>query len=126
LWPHIGDELFALAAAQNLPIGFEASVAGDIPILRVIHESTAGHRLRAVRGILNGTSNYILTQMERRGIEFEQALDEAQKAGYAEADPTFDIDGLDARNKLCILARMAFGGRLNVSKTPFMVYGKFE
>jgi homoserine dehydrogenase len=69
-----GDELFALAASQNLPVGFEASVAGGIPILRVIHESTAGDRLRAVHGILNGTSNYILTQMESRGIEFELAL----------------------------------------------------
>jgi homoserine dehydrogenase len=113
-----GDELFALAASQNLPIGFEASVAGGIPILRVIHESTAGDRLRAVHGILNGTSNYILTQMESRGIEFELALEEAQKAGYAEVDPTFDIDGLDARDKLCILARMAFGGRLKVSMIP--------
>lgn len=113
-----GDELFALAVSQNLPIGFEASVAGGIPILRVIHESTAGDRLRAVRGILNGTSNYILTQMESRGIEFEAALEEAQKAGYAEADPTFDIDGLDARDKLCILARMAFGGGLKVSMIP--------
>jgi homoserine dehydrogenase len=113
-----GDELFALAASQNLPIGFEASVAGGIPILRVIHESTAGDRLRAVYGILNGTSNYILTQMESRGIEFELALEEAQEAGYAEADPSFDIDGFDARDKLCILARMAFGGRLKVSKIP--------
>src|SRR5580704_9319238 len=66
-----GDELFNLAASKNLPIGFEASVAGGIPILRVIHESTAGDRLKAVHGILNGTSNYILTQMESRGIEFE-------------------------------------------------------
>jgi homoserine dehydrogenase len=113
-----GDELFNLAASKNLPIGFEASVAGGIPILRVIHESTAGDRLRAVYGILNGTSNYILTQMESRGIEFELALEEAQAAGYAEADPSFDIDGYDARDKLCILARMAFGGRLNVSKIP--------
>jgi homoserine dehydrogenase len=113
-----GDELFAFAASQNLPIGFEASVAGGIPILRVIHESTAGDRLRAVHGILNGTSNYILTQMESRGIEFDAALEEAQKAGYAEADPTFDIDGFDARDKLCILARMAFGGRLKVSMIP--------
>ena len=109
---------FALAAARNLPIGFEASVAGGIPILRVIHESTAGDRLRAVHGILNGTSNYILTQMESRGIEFDLALREAQDAGYAEADPTFDIDGFDARDKLCILARMAFGGRLKVSMIP--------
>src|ERR1700758_1150214 len=113
-----GDALFALAVSKNLPIGFEASVAGGIPILRVIHESTAGDRLRAVHGILNGTANYILTQMESRGIEFDQALAEAQKAGYAEADPSLDIDGLDARDKLCILARMAFEGRLTVSKIP--------
>lgn len=113
-----GDELFALAASRNLPIGFEASVAGGIPILRVIHESTAGDRLRAVHGILNGTANYILTQMETRGIEFAEALAEAQKAGYAEADPTFDVDGLDARDKLSILARMAFGGKLQVASIP--------
>jgi homoserine dehydrogenase len=75
------DELFALAAAQNLPIGFEASVAGGIPILRVIHESTAGDRLRAVHGILNRTSNYILTQMESRGIEFETALEGHKRRG---------------------------------------------
>ncbi|MGC2198084.1 MAG: homoserine dehydrogenase [Terriglobales bacterium] len=113
-----GDELFRLAAARKLPIGFEASVAGGIPILRVIHESTAGDRLRSVHGILNGTANYILTQMESRGIEFAEALAEAQKAGFAEADPSFDIDGLDARDKLCILARMAFEGRLDVSRIP--------
>jgi homoserine dehydrogenase len=113
-----GDELFALAATRNLPIGFEASVAGGIPILRVIHESTAGDRLRSVHGILNGTANYILTQMESRGIEFDEALAEAQKSGFAEADPAFDIDGQDARDKLCILARMAFEGRLSVAKIP--------
>ena len=113
-----GDELFALAVAKNLPIGFEASVAGGIPILRVIHDSTAGDRLIALHGILNGTSNYIHTQMESRGIDFDQALREAQLAGYAEADPTFDIDGQDARDKLCILARMAFGGRLDVNRIP--------
>ncbi|HEY4932325.1 MAG TPA: homoserine dehydrogenase [Terriglobales bacterium] len=113
-----GDELFALAVSRNLPIGFEASVAGGIPILRVIQESTAGDRLRALHGILNGTSNYILTQMENRGIDFDEALSEAQKAGYAEADPTFDIDGQDARDKLCILARMAFGGRLAIERIP--------
>jgi homoserine dehydrogenase len=113
-----GDELFSLAAARRLPIGFEASVAGGIPILRVIHESTAGDRLRSVHGILNGTANYILTQMESRGIEFTEALSEAQQAGFAEADPSFDIDGQDARDKLCILARMAFEGRLDVSRIP--------
>jgi homoserine dehydrogenase len=113
-----GDELFRLAASRNLPIGFEASVAGGIPILRVIHESTAGDRLRSVHGILNGTANYILTQMESRGIEFAEALSEAQAAGFAEADPSFDIDGQDARDKLCILARMAFEGRLDVARIP--------
>jgi homoserine dehydrogenase len=113
-----GDELFSLAAARKLPIGFEASVAGGIPILRVIHESTAGDRLRSVHGILNGTANYILTQMENRGIEFAEALSEAQQAGFAEADPAFDIDGQDARDKLCILARMAFEGRLDVARIP--------
>jgi len=113
-----GDQLFALAAARNLPLGFEASVAGGIPILRVIHESTAGDQLRAVYGILNGTANYILTSMESHGMEFDEALAEAQRAGYAEADPSFDIDGLDARDKLCILARMAFGARLEVSRIP--------
>jgi homoserine dehydrogenase len=113
-----GDELFRLAAARKLPIGFEASVAGGIPILRVIHESTAGDRLRSVHGILNGTANYILTQMESRGIEFAEALAEAQKGGFAEADPSFDIDGQDARDKLCILARMAFEARLDVSRIP--------
>jgi homoserine dehydrogenase len=113
-----GDELFRLAASHNLPIGFEASVAGGIPILRVIHESTAGDRLRSVHGILNGTANYILTQMESRGIEFAEALSEAQGAGFAEADPSFDIDGQDARDKLCILARMAFEGRLDVARIP--------
>jgi homoserine dehydrogenase len=113
-----GEKLFELAARKNLPIGFEASVAGGIPILRVIHESTAGDQLRAVYGILNGTANYILTRMESQGIEFAEALAEAQKAGYAEPDPTFDIDGLDARDKLCILARMAFGARLEVSRIP--------
>jgi homoserine dehydrogenase len=113
-----GDELFALAASRKLPIGFEASVASSIPIIRVIHESTAGDQLRAVHGIMNGTANYILTEMESRSIEFDRALHEAQKAGYAESDPSLDIDGIDSRDKLCILARMAFGGRLHVSRIP--------
>jgi homoserine dehydrogenase len=113
-----GDELFALAACRKLPIGFEASVASSIPIVRVIHESTAGDQLRAVHGIMNGTANYILTEMESRGIEFDSALHEAQKAGYAESDPSLDIDGIDSRDKLCILARMAFGGRLHISRIP--------
>jgi len=113
-----GDELFGLAGCRKLPIGFEASVASSIPIVRVIHESAAGDQLHAVHGIMNGTANYILTEMERRGIDFDDALDEAQKAGYAESDPSLDIDGIDSRDKLCILARMAFGGRLHISRIP--------
>ena len=113
-----GDALFALATSRNLPIGFEGSVASSIPIVRIIHESTTGDQLCAVHGIMNGTANYILTEMERRGIEFDNALHEAQKAGYAESDPSLDIDGIDSRDKLCILARMAFGGRLNISRIP--------
>lgn len=111
-----GDALFALAASKNLPIGFEGSVASSIPIVRVMHESTTGDQLFAVRGIMNGTANYILTQMENRGIEFDKALQEAQQQGYAEADPSLDIDGVDSRDKLCILARMAFGGKLDVGR----------
>lgn len=107
-----GDELFALARQKNLPIGIEATVAGAVPILRTICESMCGDRLLAVRGILNSTANYILTRMEREALSFQEALSQAQAAGYAEADPTLDIDGIDARDKLCILARLAFGGRL--------------
>ena len=91
----------------------EATVAGGIPILRVLSESMTGDRVQSVYGILNGTANYVLTQMESTGAGFEQALTEAQKAGYAEADPTFDIDGIDARDKLCILARLAFHARVS-------------
>ncbi|MBZ5645633.1 MAG: homoserine dehydrogenase [Acidobacteriia bacterium] len=107
-----GDEIFALAAKKNLPIGFEATVAGGVPILSAIAEETAGDRLLAVYGILNGTVNYILTRMESENLDFGAALAAAQQAGYAEADPALDIDGIDARDKLCILARLAFGGRL--------------
>lgn len=105
-----GEELFALAREKNLPIGIEASVAGGVPVVRAISEALAGDRIRAVYGIVNGTCNYILTQMERHEIDFAQALREAQTAGYAEGDPSLDIDGLDARDKIAILARIAFHG----------------
>jgi len=113
-----GDELFALARSKDLPIGFEATVAGGVPILRALSEAMTGDRLRAVYGILNGTANYILTQMESSGAGFAEALLQAQRAGYAELDPAMDIDGRDAADKLCILARLAFHGRLPVSSIP--------
>ncbi len=104
-----GDELFTLAQEKNLPIGIEATVAGGVPVIRAISEALAADRIQAVYGIVNGTCNYILTQMEQHGIEFAHALEQAQAAGYAEADSSLDIDGLDARDKIAILARIAFG-----------------
>ncbi|HKW74813.1 MAG TPA: homoserine dehydrogenase [Terriglobales bacterium] len=113
-----GEELFALAKQKNLPVGIEASVAGGVPVIRAISEALAADRIQAIYGIVNGTSNYILTQMELHGIEFAEALQQAQKAGYAEADPSLDIDGLDARDKIAILVRIAFGLAVNVSEIP--------
>jgi homoserine dehydrogenase len=113
-----GDELFALAEEKNLPIGIEATVAGGVPVIRAISEALAADRIQAVYGIVNGTCNYILTQMEEHGIEFAHALEQAQAAGYAEADSGLDIDGLDARDKIAILARIAFGHAVQASEIP--------
>jgi homoserine dehydrogenase len=107
-----GDSLFELAREKNVPIGIEASVAGAVPIIRVLAQAVCGDKLQALRGILNGTSNYILTRMQNDGLSFAEALALAQQAGYAEADPSMDIDGIDSRDKLCILARIAFRCRL--------------
>jgi homoserine dehydrogenase len=113
-----GEALFALARKENLPIGIEATVAGGVPVIRAISEALAADRIHAVYGIVNGTCNYILTQMEQRGIEFAHALEQAQAAGYAEADSSLDIDGLDARDKIAILARIAFGRGIRVAEIP--------
>jgi homoserine dehydrogenase len=110
-----GDEIFAAARAAGVDVGFEASVGGGIPILRAVREGMAANRVRSVLGILNGTTNYILTEMTERGEAFERVLKEAQKLGYAEADPTFDVEGVDAAHKLAILATMAFGCRVPFS-----------
>jgi len=113
-----GEELFALARAKNLPLGIEATVAGGVPVIRAISEALAADHIQAVYGIVNGTCNYILTQMERHGIEFAHALEQAQAAGYAEADSSLDIDGLDARDKIAILARIAFGHPVTAADIP--------
>jgi len=113
-----GDTLFALAREKNLPLGIEATVAGGVPVIRAISEALAADRIRAVYGIVNGTCNYILTQMEEHGIEFAHALEQAQAAGYAEADSSLDIDGLDARDKIAILARIAFGQGVCAAEIP--------
>src|SRR5579864_4371887 len=117
LAPH-GDELFALARQKNLPIGIEASVAGGVPVIRAVSEALAADKIKAIYGIVNGTCNYILTQMEQHGIEFADGLKAAQAAGYAEADPSLDIDGFDARDKIAILARIAFGHAIKPAEIP--------
>jgi homoserine dehydrogenase len=104
-----GAALAAAAEERGVPLAFEAAVAGGIPVIKALREGLAGNRILRIAGILNGTCNYILTQMRERGREFTEVLADAQKLGYAEADPSFDIDGIDAAHKLAILAALAFG-----------------
>ena len=104
-----GPEIWRKAAQANVNLAMEASVAGGIPIHTVLREGISGDRLSALFGILNGTSNFILTEIEKRGADFGEVLAEAQRLGYAEADPTADIDGFDARSKLAILTALMFG-----------------
>ena len=108
-----GEELFQAATRAKVDIGFEASVGGGIPIVRTLTEGLAANRILSLYGIVNGTSNYILTTMTEAGRPFDEVLAEAQKAGYAEADPTFDIAGTDAAHKLAILINLAFGTPVN-------------
>lgn len=109
-----GNELFALAESAGVQIGFEAAVAGGIPIIKALRESMAANEVSQVAGIINGTGNFILTEMSSKGRVFDDVLSEAQALGYAEADPTFDIDGTDAAHKLVILASLAFGIPLDI------------
>jgi homoserine dehydrogenase len=109
LMAHDGTRLAARAEEKGVVLSFEASVAGGIPVIKGLREGLAGNRLERVYGILNGTSNYILTTMRESAHEFAEVLAEAQKLGYAEADPSFDIDGIDAAHKLAILASVGFG-----------------
>lgn len=104
-----GNALFARAHAAGVTVAFEAAVAGGIPIIKALREGLAGNRIASVVGIINGTGNYILTRMQNEGIAFDEVLAEAQRLGYAEADPSFDVDGIDAAHKLTILASIAFG-----------------
>ena len=104
-----GNEIFAEAERNNVEIGFEASVAGGIPIIKVLREGLVANNIVAVYGIINGTSNYILTKMTDEKVEFSDALKDAQRLGYAEADPTFDVEGIDAAHKLTILSSLAYG-----------------
>lgn len=104
-----GEELFTLAEENNLFLAYEASVAGAIPVVQTIKDSLAGNKINNIFGILNGTSNYILSEMSANGTQFDEALKRAQELGFAEADPTLDIDGFDAAHKLKLLVRLAWG-----------------
>ncbi len=104
-----GNEIFAAAQEKGVMVAFEAAVAGGIPIIKAIREGLAGNRIQWLAGIINGTGNFILTEMRDKGRDFDDVLREAQALGYAEADPTFDVEGIDAAHKLTILASIAFG-----------------
>ena len=113
-----GAELLALAKKQGVNYLFEASVGGGIPVLHPLTQCMAANRIDEVYGILNGTTNYILTRMVRAGTTFADALKEAQEKGYAEADPTADVEGVDAGRKICILADLAFGCQVDPADVP--------
>jgi len=115
LLAHHGDEIFRAVERGGTGIGFEASVGGGIPIIRALKESLGGDRNQAVYGIVNGTSNYILSRMSDEGGEFGDVLKAAQAGGLAEADPSFDVDGIDAAHKLTLLIQLAFGARVPVA-----------
>ncbi|MDP6335157.1 MAG: homoserine dehydrogenase [Nitrospinaceae bacterium] len=108
-----GDEIFAAVEDQQVSIGFEAAVAGAIPIIRLIREAFVANRIITIEGIVNGTANYILSKMSDEQCDFDVALKEAQEKGFAEADPTFDIEGIDSAHKISILTRIAYGTPVN-------------
>ncbi len=111
-----GNEIFAAAQAKGVMVAFEAAVAGGIPIIKAVREGLTANRIEWIAGIINGTTNFILTEMRDKGLAFDTVLAEAQRLGYAEADPTFDIEGVDAAHKLTIMASIAFGIPTQFSK----------
>ncbi|PHS71274.1 MAG: homoserine dehydrogenase [Cycloclasticus sp.] len=111
-----GNELFAAAADNNVTLAYEAAIAGGIPIVKAMREGLSANKIEWLAGIINGTGNFILTEMRDKGSAFADVLKEAQELGYAEADPEYDVEGIDAAHKLCILASLAFGMPLNFKK----------
>jgi len=111
-----GNEIFAAAQKKDVMVAFEAAVAGGIPIIKALREGLSANRIEWIAGIINGTSNFILSEMRDKGLPFASVLKEAQKRGYAEADPTFDVEGIDAAHKLTILSALAFGIPMQLSK----------
>jgi homoserine dehydrogenase len=116
LLAHHGTEIFAAAHARGVMVAFEAAVAGGVPIIKALREGLTANRIEWIAGIINGTSNFILSEMRARGASFEAVLKEAQALGYAEADPTFDVEGIDAAHKLTIMSAIAFGVPMQFDK----------
>jgi len=112
-----GNEIFAAAQRMRVMVAFEAAVAGGIPIIKAVREGLAANRIEWIAGIINGTTNFILSEMRDKGLSFDTVLKEAQRLGYAEADPTFDIEGVDAAHKITILSAIAFGTPMQFDKT---------
>ncbi len=121
-----GNEIFSAAQAKGVTVAFEAAVAGGIPIIKALREGLAANHIEWIAGIINGTGNFILTEMRDKGRNFADVLKEAQELGYAEADPTFDVEGIDAAHKLTILASLAFGIPLQFDKCYTEGIGKIE
>ncbi len=111
-----GNQIFARAQKKGVTVAFEAAVAGGVPIIKAVREGLSANRIEWIAGIINGTSNFILSEMRDKGLAFDAVLKEAQRLGYAEADPTFDIEGIDAAHKLTILSALAFGIPMQFSK----------
>ena len=110
-----GPELYDLAKEKKVDLYYEAAVAGAVPVVYAVRESLAGDSVKAIKGILNGTTNYILDEMTTKGLTFDEVLATAQELGYAEADPTADVDGFDAAAKIAILASLAFHKRVSLA-----------
>jgi len=121
-----GNEIFAAAQKKGVTVAFEAAVAGGIPIIKAMREGLAANQIQWAAGIINGTGNFILTEMREKGRDFDDVLKEAQKLGYAEADPTFDVEGIDAAHKLTIIGSIAFGIPLQFDKTYTEGISKIE
>jgi len=126
LLAHHGNDLLAAAKEKGVEVAFEASVCGGMPILLALRQGLAANHIQELFGILNGTANYILTQMSQRGSSFSQALAEAQEQGYAEADPTLDVEGIDTAHKLAILMSLAYGARLDLASIAVQGISRLE
>ena len=126
LLANYGNEIFAAAQKKGVTVAFEAAVAGGIPIIKALREGFTANRIEWIAGIINGTTNFILSEMRDKGLAFDVVLKEAQRLGYAEADPTFDVEGVDAAHKLTIMSAIAFGNPMNFAKAHIEGISKLD